>query len=265
MGRDRDRTAAHAVGIVDQQYHHGNLRLTETPQVAGGGKVRRIDDCRGRGANLHGCHALPSIEGWADGRGPLRRAGPAHTEPYRKHPTKPRRQVSRWSGETLWWSLLYCRLIRERSPVQYIPHRASVDPSRFDTRPGDDFAAADIAAKCVHRFVSAGRQSPRAIEAGIDCSTGAIAQIADGVPTAIGTVILSLSRNGPMRHADEGVTGEQGLERGDVGEVESRAGSRRNKWHRHLIRPRPAIRQIASMRPLRTATISSCRWTVVSE
>jgi len=69
----------------------------------------------------------------------------------------------------------------------------------LDTRPGDDFAATDIAAKCVHRFVSAGRQGPRAIEAGIDCSTGAIAQIADGVPTAIGTVILSLSRNGPMR------------------------------------------------------------------
>ena len=33
----------------------------------------------------------------------------------------------------------------------------------------------------------------------------------------------------------------------------------------YLIRPRPAIRQIASMRPLRTATISSCRCTVVSE
>jgi hypothetical protein len=158
-GRDRDRTAAHAVGIVDQQYHHGNLRLTETPQVAGGGKVRRIDDCRGRGANLHGCHALPSIEGWADGRGPLRRAGPAHT---------------------------------------FLTARQSIRVD-LDTPPGDDFAAADIAAKCVHRFVSAGRQSPRAIEAGIDCSTGAIAQIADRVPTAIGTVILSLSRNGPMR------------------------------------------------------------------
>ena len=40
---------------------------------------------------------------------------------------------------------------------------------------------------------------------------------------------------------------------------------RLQKQYRYLIRPRPAIRQIASMRPLRTATISSCRCTVVSE
>jgi len=36
-------------------------------------------NCRGRGAIPNRRHALPSLQGGADGRGPFRRAGPAHT------------------------------------------------------------------------------------------------------------------------------------------------------------------------------------------
>jgi hypothetical protein len=38
----------------------------------------RVDDCRGRGANLQGRHALPSIQGGQTVVASFRMAGPAH-------------------------------------------------------------------------------------------------------------------------------------------------------------------------------------------